>query len=192
MRALFEACKGISAADVAEQAGLSLQSRGRRAWTCCPLHGENTASLMFDDAGRWHCFGCEQGGDAVALYAALYHAPMGEAAKQLAARYGLSCEGVHAWEPISAPPAQRLQEMLEGWYWREWHRACRLKHAAQARIDTAYAQGGLSALSYPTGFYEWVAAHAAAERRLDQLLHADLYERVDMMLEELNEHAQAG
>lgn len=192
MSNLFNTCKQIAAVDVASLAGIRLVRKGRREWACCPLHAESTPSLMFDEQGRWHCFGCGRGGDAVAFYAELYSVSMGEAAKQLAARYGLSGDCVYAWEPVSVPPAKRLQQMLEGWYWGEWHRACRLKHAAQEHIDAAYTQGDLSAISYPAGFFQWVAARAAAECRFEQLLQADLYKRVDMMLEELDEHAQSG
>lgn len=190
MSALFEACKRIAAREVARQVGLKLSKRGRRTWACCPLHGESTPSLMFDEHGKWHCFGCSRGGDAVAFYAELYSLPMGEAAQQLAARFGLSAEPI-AWEPIPVPPARHLQEMLEDWYWDEWDRACRLKHAAQAHINEAYAQGNLSAVNYPDRFYKWVAAKAFAECRLDVLLQASLYERVDIMLGERNEHTQA-
>jgi len=189
MSALFEACKQVAAVEVARQAGLKLNERGRRAWACCPLHGEKTPSLMFDEHGKWHCFGCSRGGDAVAFYAELYKLPMIEAAKQLAAHFGLSGEPM-VWTHVPVPPARHLQEMLEDWYWDEWDRACRLKHAAQAHINAAYAQGSLSAVNYPDSFYKWVAAKAFAECRLDDLLQASLYERADMMLEERNEHTQ--
>lgn len=190
MSTLFEACKRVAAVEVARQAGLKLNERGRRAWTCCPMHGEKTPSLMFDEHGKWHCFGCSRGGDAVAFYAELYSLPMREAAKRLTAHFGLT-GGPVVWKPAPVPPARQLQEMLEDWYWSEWDRACRLLHMAQAHINASYMQGGLSAMYCPDFFYKWVAAKACAECRLDALLQASLYERVDIMLGERNEHTQA-
>jgi DNA primase catalytic core len=33
-------------------------------WTCCPFHGEKTASFRVDDdRGHYHCFGCSEHGD---------------------------------------------------------------------------------------------------------------------------------
>ena len=57
--------------DVALREGIRLRQKGSRAWACCPLHGEKTPSLCFYPDGRWYCFGCHRGGDAVDFLAAL-------------------------------------------------------------------------------------------------------------------------
>lgn len=86
----FAALKSrVDLLDVARRAGLSLQQRGRRWWTCCPIHGEKTASLMMDEAGRWHCFGCGAGGDAIDLVARMQGTGPLEAARWLDATYNL-------------------------------------------------------------------------------------------------------
>lgn len=82
-QALFQAAKAIPAAQVARDAGLRLVRRGAREWTCCPFHGEKTPSLMFDERGQWHCFGCGKGGDAAAFYAGLHHVSQADAARAL-------------------------------------------------------------------------------------------------------------
>ena len=74
---------------VAEFEGISVNQRGRRWWACCPLHGERTPSLMIDERGGWHCFGCGASGDGIALFAALHGLSQYEAAKRLAAIFGL-------------------------------------------------------------------------------------------------------
>ncbi len=68
---VFEVCRGISALEVARHHHIPVVRRGGRLWTACPLHEEKDPSLLFDKLGRWHCFGCGQGGDAVDLHSAL-------------------------------------------------------------------------------------------------------------------------
>lgn len=51
---------------VIENEGSSLKQKGNRFWTQCPLHPERTPSFMADpDKQRWHCFGCNNGGDVI-------------------------------------------------------------------------------------------------------------------------------
>lgn len=88
----FDVARQITARQVAERAGIRMRPRGRRAWACCPLHGEKTASMMFDDTGRWHCFGCNAGGDAIDLYGALYDLTPLDAARRLAGEFGLAID----------------------------------------------------------------------------------------------------
>ncbi len=45
-----------------------IRQKGRDFWCCCPFHQEKTPSCKIDGAtGRWHCFGCGEGGDAFAF-----------------------------------------------------------------------------------------------------------------------------
>ena len=97
--ALFDVLRErASARDVLALAGVPVQDRGRRGWACCPLHGEKTASLCVYEDGRFYCFGCHAGGDAVALYGALVDLTPGEAARELAGKLGISAgpERYHA------------------------------------------------------------------------------------------------
>ena len=90
---VFDAARRIGAREAAQRAGIHLKAKGQRAWACCPIHGEKTASLCFYPQGSWYCFGCHRGGDAVALYAALYGLAPKAAARQLLADFGLSGQG---------------------------------------------------------------------------------------------------
>ena len=83
MKNAFDLARSISAADVARHAGIKLIQHGSRAWCCCPLHHEKTASCCFYPEGRWHCFGCGAGGDAVELYARLHQISRLKAAQEL-------------------------------------------------------------------------------------------------------------
>ncbi|HHX21738.1 MAG TPA: hypothetical protein GX722_08100 [Clostridiales bacterium] len=85
---LFERCREISALQVAGWLGLKTEYRSGKRWACCPIHGERNPSLMFDKDGRWHCFGCGRGGDAVDLWSAVYRVPLGIAAREVMKRTG--------------------------------------------------------------------------------------------------------
>jgi hypothetical protein len=83
---IFALCRDIPATAAAGACGIRLSMRGDKYWALCPLHRDTDPSLMFDGEGRWHCFGCGQGGDAVDLYAKVKQVPPLEAARALLAR----------------------------------------------------------------------------------------------------------
>lgn len=63
--------------------------KGTKQWTCCPLHGENTPSMMMDNHGHLHCFGCGWHGDELDLIAALDGNSLVETVKQVASDMGI-------------------------------------------------------------------------------------------------------
>lgn len=147
--------------DAAEREGIHLRMRGGRAWACCPLHGEKTPSLCFYPDGRWYCFGCHRGGDAVDFLAALRGTDRLQAARILA--------GSDALPRRSLPPARPRQRPFltlpdeDGF---TWERLCALRHAAEEIIalegkDTAR-------------LWQAVGARSAAEERLDNLLEGEM------------------
>ena len=99
--------------------------------------------MCFYADGRWHCFGCNQGGDAVALFAALNRLTMGEAARALAAEHGKHGKhgehgehGEHGVAPpqrAGPPPIDRSQwrRALATWRSRRWGVLCAIRHAAR-------------------------------------------------------------
>lgn len=90
---VFDNVRHISALEAAERAGLALQARGARSWARCPASGERTASLcLYPDSG-WHCFSCNAGGDAVALYAHIFGLSPLDAARRLAEDFGTRVDG---------------------------------------------------------------------------------------------------
>jgi DNA primase len=135
---LFELIRErVSALDVAERAGLALSRRGARSWACCPLHGEKTPSMCFYEDGGWHCFGCGEGGDATALYAATHRLPMGEAAQRLAAEWGIT--DARADAETGAPAALTAGDMrrtVMEWFDRVLSAICDLRDAASSLLRT--------------------------------------------------------
>ena len=124
---LYDACRQITAAQVAQRAGMLLKKHGGKWWASCPRHADKTPSLMFDDKGRCYCFSCGLSGGSADLYAAIYNLPPREAASRVTAEYGLN-----ASEYAPPPPrpevelARRVDEWKRGW----WNWFCDLKHAA--------------------------------------------------------------
>ena len=153
--------------EVARGEGLELKPRGNRHWACCPLHGEKTPSMMFDEKGRWHCFGCGRGGDAVALVSALRGITPLQAARLLA-------------EGRPAPPpdlraggrarALKLKARVDQWYSAQWDLACRELREAEEQTD-AFVPG-------TAAFYQALARRSAAEIRLDTLAELSPKERL--------------
>lgn len=176
---LFDTVRHISARDAAERAGLALQLRGGKAWACCPLHGERTPSLrLYEDAERgWYCWGCHRGGDAVALYAGLYHLEPLDAAKALAAAFGIAADGP-ASKP--APTVFNLRRALERW------RSDRLAKLREARAladgvcRCRVAIGGPEAWA-DRNFTCALSARAAADIEIEQTEAATLDELAEMM-----------
>ena len=60
----------------------------RNGMACCPFHDDRNPSLKVDK--RFHCFGCQADGDVIDFVARLYGLPGLEAAKKLAADFGIS------------------------------------------------------------------------------------------------------
>ncbi len=56
----------------------------------CPFHDEKTASFTVRPGhGRWHCFGCNEGGDVISFLMKIDHVTFVEAVEALAGRFGV-------------------------------------------------------------------------------------------------------
>lgn len=70
----------------------------------CPFHSDRTPSMSFKN-GRFKCFGCGEGGDAVDMVAKLFGETLHEAAARLNRDYGLGLD-------IDAKPSQTVRDDL--------------------------------------------------------------------------------
>ena len=83
---VFEAVKqSVTTRQAAEHYGIRV---GRNGMAVCPFHKDRNPSLKVDK--RFHCFGCQADGDVIDFVARLYGLPGLEAAKKLAADFGIS------------------------------------------------------------------------------------------------------
>jgi len=84
---LFEAVKSaVTPRMAAERYGLPVRQGNM---VCCPFHADRTPSMKLNEE-YFYCFGCGAHGDVVALIAQLFNIPPAEAAKKLAADFGIA------------------------------------------------------------------------------------------------------
>lgn len=71
-----------------------LKKAGRNFKANCPFHTEKTPSFMVSpDRQRWHCFGCQKGGDCFTFLMEYEHMDFPEALRVLAKRTGVKLTG---------------------------------------------------------------------------------------------------
>ena len=83
---LFENVKAVvTVRQAAEHYGLKV---GRGNMACCPFHNDHTPSMKLNE-DYFYCFGCGASGDVIDLAARLFSLSGYEAAKKLAADFGI-------------------------------------------------------------------------------------------------------
>ena len=115
---IFDAIRGrVTALDAAQHYGITVH----RGMARCPFHGDRTPSMKIDS--RYHCFGCQADGDAVDFTARLFGLSPYNAAKKLAADFGVSYDA--GYTPPPAKPVinkhdtiQRYAALLREWKYR--------------------------------------------------------------------------
>lgn len=84
---LFETVKAaVTPRMAAERYGLPIR---QGSMVCCPFHADRTPSMKLNEE-YFYCFGCGASGDVIALTAQLFNLPPVEAAKKLAADFGIA------------------------------------------------------------------------------------------------------
>ena len=67
-----------------------LKKKGKDFWACCPFHNEKTSSFSVSQNKQfYHCFGCQQNGNAISFLMDYDHMEYVEAVESLAAMLGL-------------------------------------------------------------------------------------------------------
>ena len=94
---IFNQIRLISAVDVARRFGVGFQKKGNRWVARCPFHEDRDPSF-FAYRNRFHCFGCGWSGDSVDLVAELLRLRPFEAAREIAAAFGLITENVFSFQ----------------------------------------------------------------------------------------------
>jgi hypothetical protein len=118
---IFETVK--SRVNVREFAGFLGLSVDRAGFTLCLFHAENTPSMKLYDNG-FFCYGCGEGGDVVALAAAYWGVRPYDAAKELAAIYGIPTDAkmtrstVREWERVKTEQQAERELCKEFERWR--------------------------------------------------------------------------
>lgn len=90
---------------------VQLRQRGREFWGCCPLHHEKTPSFKIDPVSQtWHCFGCDEGGDALSFVMKADDLSFPEAVRKLAERAHIEIQET-ASGGASSTKKQRLRDV---------------------------------------------------------------------------------
>lgn len=179
---LFEKLRSVPAYDAAVQTGLVLRQRGSRWWACCPASGENTPSLVvYPDDGGFHCFSCGVGGDSVALYEHVFHLKPLEAAKRLAADFGVQEDQVISVPDASGSARSELKKVVEAFYNHRWGELCEARLKSQRVLEQLHKEGRAD-WDDPV-FVAALRTFSIADETLDALWPYGLREKLDLYLE---------
>jgi len=82
-------------------ARVPLKKKGREYWACCPFHNEKTSSFSVSQNKQfYHCFGCQQHGNAISFLMDYEHMEFVESIESLAQMLGIDVP----YEKGQAPP----------------------------------------------------------------------------------------
>lgn len=119
----------------------------------CPFHDERTPSFhVRPQLGLWHCFGCGEGGDAIAFVQKVDHLDFTEAVEYLAAKLGMTLTYEQGSGVRRGEEPGRRQRLLEA------HRVSEAFYREQ--LNSPEAEVGRAFLG-GRGFDQAVAAHFA-------------------------------
>lgn len=121
--------------ELARRTGFNLGRDGGDVMVCCPIHDDRTPSLILHlDTDRYHCFGCNAGGDVIQWVRDIYRVGAVEAVKMLDTpgmlplpapapgntRRTVRASGAHAEPPdVDRTPPERVLAALEA-AWRHY------------------------------------------------------------------------
>lgn len=70
-----------------------VSTKGGKTYCCCPVHGEDTPSMILhEDTGKFHCFGCGIGGDVFDFYGFMHGLGKVESVKKAAEDFGIALD----------------------------------------------------------------------------------------------------
>ena len=141
---LFDTVKAaVTPRMTAERYGLPIQQGNMIS---CPFHADRTPSMKLNE-DYFYCFGCGASGDVIALTAQLFNLPPLEAAKKLAADFGIAGQKPSILAKLqrgkSQAEAERRCFRVLGDYLRilqDWKEHCAPQSPEDA-IDPRYAEG---------------------------------------------------
>lgn len=103
----------VSIEDVVRQHVTLARAGAGRLKGLCPFHDEKTPSFTVRPAvGRWHCFGCGEGGDVISFVQGVDHLTFTEAVERLASTVGIELRYEEGGGP-STPGAGRRGRLVE-------------------------------------------------------------------------------
>ena len=161
----------LDRADIVSVVGeyVELKRRGTNYVACCPFHTEKTPSFIVNPARQtWHCFGgCAEGGNVLSFLMKQEGITFPEAARKLAARYGIALDE----EPESVDQREKrlkrealllLNQRVADFYGRCLYapQGEQALHYAHSRFSADYcAEVGLGYAPRGNALLEWAFEH---------------------------------
>ncbi len=108
----------LNRVDIVEiiDARVPLKKKGREYWACCPFHNEKSPSFSVSQNKQfYHCFGCQQHGNAISFLMDYDHMEFVEAIETLAQHVGVEIpyEKGHSNKPRNTPYTESLITTLQ-------------------------------------------------------------------------------
>lgn len=176
----------ITARDAAELYGFEVSRNGKM---CCPFHQDRHPSAKVDE--RFHCFVCGIDGDAVDFTARLFNLPSQDAAKKLAADFGISPPGkAFRKKPPEKKPAPQSLVLTEAQFLniitdRVYDVYCRLfRLLNQWLLENKLLTLDLELRPYYVGVLQF---RDGVEAVLDILLYGDAEAKAQIIIEKIGE-----
>ena len=139
-------------------ARVPLKKKGREYWACCPFHGEKSPSFSVSQNKQfYHCFGCQQHGNAISFLMDYDHMDFVEAIESLAQHIGIDIpyeKGTH--RPSAAQQAKnssQSESLMQSLQQCSDYYMAQLKQSAQA-VEYLKQRGvsGATAKAFGIGF----------------------------------------
>ncbi len=181
---VFEAVKqSVTPRQAAEHYGVKVNRSGM---ACCPFHSDKNPSLKFYRQ-RFHCFGCQTGGDVIDFTANLFGLSVKEAAEKLSADFGINYESSYKSSYKSgsrASPRPVKRKVSEELRFERAEKKCFRVYSDYLRLleqwRTEYAPEPDEDNWHPL-FVEALEKQAYVEYLLDVLLSGSLKEHAELI-----------
>jgi len=159
---------------------MEFKRSGSRLVAKCPFHGDKTPSFTIFPDGGFKCFGCGAGGDSVTLVARALGIRPVEAARQIAADFGLPVggrPGPEARRRVREAKEQReAKQMLDALCNHAYQRLCLVARSLEKSLTSYEAYENLAF---------WVHRQEQLEIYLDILSDGDEKKKVHVLNESL-------
>lgn len=176
---VFETVKNtVTARQAAEYYGIKVTRKGM---ACCPFHRDRHPSMKLDQ--RFHCFGCQVGGDVIDFVARYFGLSTRETAKKLMDDFGVHYKserppdrGKNKW-PVKTPSLEQNYTKLEQ---NGFSVLCRYRELLCFWIECFAPKKPEE--EWDCLFCEALDRLSRVEYLMDVLLYSPLEERVELLL----------
>jgi DNA primase len=93
---------------------VKLKKEGANLKACCPFHQEKTPSfIVFTSSQRYHCFGCQENGNAINFIKKITNSNFTEAVKKLASQFGVQLSYKNECNRDKTNPNKKYYDILD-------------------------------------------------------------------------------